>query len=246
MISGRVAKLRPGAGPVDAVGVGDGRALAVDDHDPTAGVAAVVGRELLELVARRGVRRGGVERLLRADRERERVVLEVAREAALDRVRVRHAERDLEDQQHERGDREVTDEQSPLHRARRRSGSASGTRHRARSRSNAGHRASCAATRRARRASSSARTNAGPRLLRAPVDGCSTAPGSSARNASRSNSLGVSATSLSSTTTRRVRRSITRPRQSRWRPQATAARDAGAATARMRATSSRKPNGFTM
>ena len=52
----------------------------------------------------------------RSDRERERVVLEVARQPALDRVRVRHPERDLEHEQDERGDREVADEQPPLHR----------------------------------------------------------------------------------------------------------------------------------
>src|SRR5262249_33895775 len=114
-----------------------------------------------------------VERLLRVDGKRERVVLQITGQASLDRVRVRHTEGDLEHEEHERGDREVADEEPTLHcllRTLTRRARASGSRRLARPRSNRDGRASCATTRRARRASWSVRTSGDPTRSRAAPD----------------------------------------------------------------------------
>ena len=180
-------------------------------------------------------------------------------------------ERDLEDEQDERGDREVADEQPPLHSLRPRPSlgerRAGGTRRRARSRSIPGspsflrNDATCTSS-----------VFVGPYQCGSHTFSSSswrgrTAPASSARNASRSNSFGVSATTSPSTVTRRVRRSTVERADLDHRrvvlgavPVAVAVAVAvqrcgvvGVAagvrrrtTARMRATSSRRPNGFTM
>ena len=108
-------------------------------------------------------------------------------------------------------------------------GAPGGSRRRARPRSSRGRRASCAARRRGHRRSWSGRTSWCPTPARGSRCGVRTAPGSSARKASRSNSLAVSATRLAvdpdpagaavdRAAGRAIRRGVASPRRRRRRP----------------------------
>ena len=179
-----VCRLRPGFGARDEA---TGR---VDDHDPVVGLVEVVGQERLQL-GRPAVFGWRLELLLGSYGERHRVLMDGLLQSAMLRACVREPERHLEPDEHEHRDRQVAEQQTATQPACL-SVRADGSRPRGRSRSSPGRRASCAATRRARRGSWSARTSAGPRPISRIWPRLKTAPGSSASSASRSNSFGVS------------------------------------------------------
>ena len=155
-----------------------------------------------------------LERVLGPDGEGERVVLHRGGQPAALGLRVREPERDLEHEQHEHRDREVAEEQSAAH-------GRSATR-RARARRFDQPEPDAADRLDPRRVAEllAQRRDVDVERLRRPVPvrvpdlledvlaGADTAPGSPARSASRSNSLGVSAIARSPNVTWCVRRSI--------------------------------------
>ena len=159
---------------------------------------------------------------------------------------VQDAERDLEQQQDDERQRDVAEEQpSPHGRRLRPPGPRAGTRRRAPSRSSVDRRASCAPTPRGRRASWSARTSAGPR----PARGSSCGEDHARLLGEQREQVELLGREVElraregdavgpDVDDERRRARVARCR----RPGGDAARRV---TARIRATSSRKPNGFT-
>ena len=166
-------------------------ALRVDDHDAPAGVVLVAPRRATSCGG--GVRSAALERVLGEGRHHERVALDPARQVAPLAAPVLDAERDLERGEHDDRQRDVGGEQPAAHPAR-----AGGARRRARSRSSGVAELL------------PQRGDVDVDRLRAPVPGRlphllqdrrreTTAPGSRASSARRSNSFGVRSSSRPST-----------------------------------------------